>query len=137
MTENRVSEVQTSQRELERERRIFSFKASQLIWLLLGILEVMLILRFTLKLIAANPASPIAAFIYGFTALFLLPFVGLTAAPAVGGMVLEIGTVIAMAVYALVGWAIERVVWLIFYRPRGAVVSTTQTSSSDQHISPK
>jgi YggT family protein len=134
MTENKVSEVQTTQREPERERRIFSFKATQVIWLFLGILEVMLLLRFALKLIAANPDSPIAAFIYGFTGLFLLPFVGLTAAPAVGGMVLEIGTIIAMAVYALVGWAIERVVWLIFYRPRGPVVSTTQTSSSEDHI---
>lgn len=134
MTENRVSEVQTSQREPERERRIFSFKATQVIWLLLGILEVMLMLRFVLKLIAANPESPIAAFIYGFTGLFLLPFAGLTATPSAGGMVLEIGTIIAMAVYALVGWAIERVVWLIFYRPRGPVVSTTQTSSSEDHI---
>lgn len=133
MLENRVSEVQTTTKEPERERRIFSFKATQLIWLFLGILEVMLMLRFALKLMAANPDSPISVFIYGFTALFLWPFAGLTATPAVGGMVLEIGTVIAMAVYALVGWAVERVVWLIFYRPRGAVVSTTQTSSSDQH----
>jgi len=136
MTETKVSEVQTSTHEPERERRIFSFKATQLIWLFLGILEIMLMLRFALKLMAANPESPIAVFIYGFTALFLLPFAGLTAAPSVGGMVLEIGTIIAMAVYALIAWAIERVVWLIFYRPRGTVVSTTQTSSSDQHTNP-
>jgi hypothetical protein len=134
MTENRVSEVQTSTKEPERERRIFTFKASQLIWLILGILEVLFALRFALKFIAANPESPIAVFIYGFTGLFLLPFVGLTATPSVGAMVLEIGTLIAMAVYALLAYAVERVVWLIFYRPRGTVVSTTQTSSSDQHI---
>jgi hypothetical protein len=133
MTENRISEVQTTQKEPERERRIFTFKATQLIWLFLGILEVLLALRFALKLIAANPASPIAVFIYGFTGLFLLPFAGLTATPAVGGMVLEISTMIAMAVYALLAWAVERVVWLIFYRPQGPVVSTTQTSTSEEH----
>jgi hypothetical protein len=49
-------------------------------------------------------------------------------------MVLEISTMIAMAVYALLAWAVERVVWLIFYRPHGPVVSTTHTSTSDQHI---
>jgi hypothetical protein len=136
MTENKISEVQTTQKEPERERRIFTFKATQLIWLFLGILEVLLALRFALKLIAANPDSPIAVFIYGFTGLFLLPFAGLTATPAVGGMVLEISTMIAMAVYALLAWAVERVVWLIFYRPHGPVVSTTHTSTSDQHINP-
>jgi hypothetical protein len=136
MTENKISEVQTTQKEPERERRIFTFKATQLIWLFLGILEVLLALRFALKLIAANPDSPIAVFIYGFTGLFLLPFAGLTATPAVGGMVLEISTMIAMAIYALLAWAVERVVWLIFYRPHGPVVSTTHTSTSDQHINP-
>jgi len=134
MTEHRVSEVQTTQKEPEQERRIFTFKATQVIWLLLGILEIMLALRFALKLIAANPASPIAVFIYGFTGLFLFPFEGLTTTPALGGMVLEISTLIAIAIYALVAWAVERVVWLIFYRPREAVVSTTRTSSSEEHL---
>ncbi len=130
MPTNTESEVQTTQKEPERERRIFTFKATQLVWLLLGILEVLFALRFFLKLIAANPASPIAVFIYGFTGLFLLPFAGLTGAPAAGGMVLEFSTVIAMVVYGLIGWAIERIIWLIFYRPRGPV---TQTTTTDQH----
>ena len=125
-----VSEVQTTQKEPERERRIFTFKATQIIWLLLGILEALLVLRFGLKLIGANPASPIAVFIYGFTGLFLFPFTNLVGTPAVGSYVLEFSTVIAMMVYALIAWAIERIVWLIFYRPRGSV---TQTTTTDQH----
>ncbi|HEY5158576.1 MAG TPA: hypothetical protein VII93_11500 [Anaerolineales bacterium] len=130
MPTNTESEVQTTQKEPERERRIFTFKATQLVWLFLGILEALLALRFGLKLIGANPESPIAVFIYGFTSLFLFPFAGLTGTPAAGGMVLEIPTVIAMVVYALIGWAIERIIWLIFYRPRGPV---TQTTTTDQH----
>ena len=129
-TNTTVSEVQMTQREPERERRIFAFKATQVIWLLLGILETLLALRFVLKLIAANPASPIATFIYGVTGLFLLPFSGLTATPSAGGMVLELSTMIAMVVYALLAWGVERIVWLIFYRPRGPV---TQTTTTDQH----
>jgi uncharacterized protein YggT (Ycf19 family) len=130
MTTNTISEVQTTQREPERERRIFTFKATQLVWLFLGILEGLLALRFVLKLIAANPESPIAVFIYGITNLFLLPFTGLTATPSAGGMVLELSTMIAMVVYGLIAWAIERIVWVIFYRPRGPV---TQTTTTDQH----
>jgi hypothetical protein len=130
MISDKVSEVQTTQREPERERRIFSFKATQLVWLFLGILEALLALRFGLKLIGANPESPIAVFIYGFTNLFLFPFAGLTGAPSAGGMVLEFSTVIAMLVYGLIGWGIERVIWLIFYRPSGPI---TQTTTTDQH----
>jgi len=130
MTTNTNSEVTTTQREPERERRIFTFKATQLVWLFLGILEALLALRFVLKLIGANEASPIATFIYGFTNLFLLPFSGLTVTPSAGGFVLEVPTLIAMLVYGLIAWAIERIIWVIFYRPRGPV---TQTTTTDQH----
>jgi hypothetical protein len=130
MPTDTVSEVQTTQKEPERERRILTFKVTQLVWLFLGILEALLALRFGLKLIGANPASPFAVLIYGFTDLFLFPFAGLTGTPAAGGMVLEISTLIAMVVYALIGWAVERIIWVIFYRPRGAV---TQTTTTDQH----
>ncbi|MDP2966384.1 MAG: YggT family protein [Pelolinea sp.] len=133
MPTNTESEVQTTQKEPERERRIFTFKATQVVWLVLGILEALLALRFGLKLIGANPASPIAVFIYGFTNLFLFPFTGLTGTPTAGSMVLEISTVIAMVVYALIAWALERIIWVIFYRPRGPVVSVTQTKTTDQH----
>ena len=131
--ENRVSEVRTSQREPEREQRIFSFKATQLVWLLFGVLEALIALRIGLMLIGANPASPIVALIYGITAVFLLPFVGLIGSPTVGGMVLEISSMFAMLIYALIGWAVERTIWLIFYRPRGPVVAVTETSTSESH----
>jgi hypothetical protein len=127
--ENRVTEVRSVQDEPERGLRIFTFKATQLVWLFFGILETLIALRILLKLIAANPASPIAALIYRFTDLFLFPFAGLTATPAVGGMVLELSSFFAMLIYALIAWAIERTIWVIFYRPRGPVVEVTRTRS--------
>jgi len=133
--ENRVSEVRTSQREPEREQRIFSFKATQLVWLLFGVLEALIALRIGLKLIGANPESPIVALIYGLTFMFLFPFEGLVASPTVGGMVLEISSMFAMLIYALIAWVVERTVWLIFYRPRGPVVAVTETSTSESHSS--
>ena len=131
--ENRVSEVRTSQSEPGREQRIFTFKFTQLVWLLFGILEAMIALRIGLKLIGANPESPIVALIYGFTHLFLFPFEGMTATPSAGGMVLELSSFFAMVIYALIAWAVERIVWLIFYRPRGPVVAVTETSTSENH----
>ncbi len=135
--QNRVSAVRTSQNEPGREQRIFSFKATQLIWLFLGILEAFIALRFLLKLIGANPESPIVALIYGFTYLFLFPFEGMTATPSAGGMVLELSSLFAMGIYALIAWAVERIVWLVFYRPRGPVVAVTETSVSENHNPPQ
>jgi len=134
--ENRVSEVRTSQKEPEREQRIFTFKTTQLIWLLFGILLALIALRIGLMLIGANPASPIVALIYGFTGLFLFPFTGLINSPTSGNMVLELSSVFAMLIYGLVAWAIVKVVWLVFYRPRGPVVAVTETTTSEHHSTP-
>jgi len=125
-------ETRTSQQEAGREGRIATFKATQLIWLLLGILEVLLALRFVFKLIGVNAANAFASFLYGLTGVFVAPFASLTGAPAAGGMVFEFSTLIAMIVYALIAWGIERLVYVIFYRPRGPV-SVRQTTV-DQHI---
>jgi YggT family protein len=90
-------------------------------------------LRILLKLLAANPDNQVAAFIYSVTGVFLAPFAGLTGTPAAAGMVLELSSLLAVVVYALVAWVIERLVWLIFYRPRGPVEEVTQTTSSEHH----
>ena len=126
-----VREVRTTEREPERERRIFTFKATELIWLFLGVLEALLALRILLKLMAANPSSTFAAWLYSVTDIFLFPFVGLIGTPAVGNMVLELSSFIAMLVYGLAGWAVERLVWVVFYRPRGPSVGITQTTTRD------
>ena len=134
--DSRITQVTSSQREPEREQRIFTFKATQLIWLLFGILEAVIALRIGLKLIGANPDSSIVALIYGFTNLFLFPFAGLIDSPTAGNMVLELSSMFAMLIYGLVAWVVERTVWLIFYRPNGPVVGTTQTTTSQSHTTP-
>jgi hypothetical protein len=131
--DNRISEVRSIQREPEHEQRLMTFKATQLVWLFLGILETLIALRIFLKIIAANPNSLIVAMIYGFTNLFLFPFEGLTQSPSANGMVLEISSFVAMIFYALIAWAAERLIWVIFYRPRGPVEKVTQTRTSEDH----
>jgi len=131
--ENRVTQVTSSERVAGQGRRVFTFKATELIWLLFGILEAAIAIRIGLKLIGANESAPIVAMIYGFTQLFLLPFAGMIGSPAAGNFVLEISSIFAMLIYALIAWALERIVWLIFYRPRGPVVDVTETRTSEHH----
>ena len=78
------------------------------------VLEVAIAFRVALKLIAANPASPFANFIYRMTELFLAPFAGLTVSPTVEGAVLEIPALIGMAAFAVLYLLILRFMWVIF-----------------------
>jgi hypothetical protein len=128
-------EVSTTQSESGREQRAATFKATQLIWLLLGILEAMLALRFIFKLIGVNPANNFATLLYTVTGFFVAPFASLTGAPTTGRIVLEISTLIAMIVYLLIAWALERIVYVLFYRPRGPV-SVKQTTIAE-HTPPQ
>lgn len=124
-------EVRTEHIEPGQGRRVTTFKATQFIWLLLGLLEAGIALRVLFKLIAVNPANPFAALLYKLTDLFVAPFASLVGAPASSGMVLEISSIIAMIVYALIGWALERMVYLIFYRP-SEPADVKQTIVSDR-----
>jgi hypothetical protein len=107
-------------------RRLVVGRVAQLIWLAFGVLISLLGLRFLLKLIAANPANPFANLVYDFTDLFLWPFWGIAGTPSVEGMVLEIPVIIAILVFALAGWVIVRLVWLLFYMPSSRTVRTVE-----------
>ncbi len=113
-------------------RRMAVRRIANLIWLLFGVLEALIGLRVVLKLIAANPANPFANLVYSLTSLFLWPFQGLTVTPSAEGMVLEISSIIAMFVYALVGWILVRLVWLLFYQPTVRRVRTIE--SEHEHV---
>lgn len=106
------------------ERREAAFKLSQFIWLIFGGIIGLIGLRVILRLIAADPANPFANMVYNLTDLFLWPFFGLTGTPSAGGMVLEVPSIIAMFVYALLAWFIVTLVRLILYRSTSQVVET-------------
>jgi hypothetical protein len=97
-------------------RRQIVDRIVQFIWLMASILEALLGLRFVLKLIAANPASPFAQLIYNFTGLFMWPFANLTSSPRAGGMVLETPVLIAMLTYALLAWALVSLAGILLSR---------------------
>jgi len=123
-------EVRTTEHEPGREQRVATFKATQIIWLLLGLLEASIALRVVFKLIAVNAANPFAKLLYSVTNIFVAPFKSLVGNPTSGGNVLEITSIIAMLVYLLIAWGIERIVHVLLYRPRGPV-SIRQTTVAE------
>jgi hypothetical protein len=107
------------------ERRMRLFRMTRIVYSVLGLLEILLGLRFFLKLIAANPDSGFAWFIYGFTGLFVKPFTDLVSNWSTGGTIIEVTTLIAMAVYALIFWGIVRVIRIVADRPSARSVTRT------------
>jgi hypothetical protein len=87
-------------------------------------LEGMIVLRVILKLIAANPNNFFTFFVYQLTDFFLWPFLTITGTPSFQGHTLEVPAIIAMFVYALLGWIIVRLIWVIFYRSPTSQVTT-------------
>lgn len=110
-------------RDVAAERRQSTFQVNRIVWSILGLLEILLGMRFVLKLIAADANSGFGAFMYGITGPFIAPFEGLLGTPASGGMILEVTTLVAMAVYALLFWGIARVIEIVTDRPVARTVS--------------
>jgi hypothetical protein len=81
-------------------------------------LELLLGIRVLLHLVGANAENGFAAFINALSGLFVAPFASLLQNPAFGGIVLEVTTLIAMIMYAIVGWLVGRVIWLTLSRTR-------------------
>ncbi|MDR3576021.1 MAG: hypothetical protein P4L50_19320 [Anaerolineaceae bacterium] len=104
-------------RDVATERRMEIFQIYRILWSLLVFLEILLAFRFILRLIGANPGSGFAVLMYGITGLFVWPFFGLIATPTIGGSAIELTTLIAMAVYAMVFWGFAYVIRLIADRP--------------------
>ena len=91
------------------------YRGTQIVWYLVGILEVLLGFRFILKLLAANPAAGFTNFIYAITEPFAAPFLNVFSIPRVEGSILEWTTLLAMLVYFLIALAIVKL--LVMSKP--------------------
>ncbi|HET6924787.1 MAG TPA: hypothetical protein VFH39_03090 [Candidatus Saccharimonadales bacterium] len=91
--------------------------AQRIIWFLAGILLLLLVFRFVLALLGANPSNWFANFIYTTSHPFVAPFFGLFGYHLQYGVSrFEIYTLVAIAVYVVIAWGLDRLVTI--HRPR-------------------
>ena len=85
-----------------------------LIYFFFGALEILLAFRLVLKLAGASIASSFVGLIYGLTGVFILPFEGIFRRGFTQGIettsVLEPSTLVAIIVYAVLGWGIVKLI---------------------------
>jgi YGGT family protein len=86
------------------------------------VLEVMLGIRFLLKLIGADPNNAFAAFLYALTDIILFPFNTLVQNPSLHvNQAFEITTLIGMGIYALLFWLLRSFVRILVSEPHEPV----------------
>ena len=84
------------------------YRGTQVVWYIIGLLEVLLAFRFVLKLLGANAGAGFTSFIYGVTHPFVSPFLNVFRITSVEGSVFEWTTLLAMLVYWLVAIGLIR-----------------------------
>lgn len=90
-------------------------------WFLM-VLEAILLIRFLLRMFGADPANLFASFILDLTNILLVPFHGIVPDPSVHtNQAFEISTLIAMAVYFLVFYALKRFLRILISNPEEPV----------------
>ncbi len=88
---------------------------ARLINVVVGIVEVVLILRILLELFGANSVSRFVNWIYGVSAVLLGPFAGSFAPLSLGNRSeFDIAAVLAMVAYVFTGWFFIQLLSFIF-----------------------
>jgi len=90
-------------------RGLLGYSMAQIVYFIFGLIEALLALRFVLVLLGASTASTFVSFVYNLSAPLVAPFFGMFAtSPAFGASRIELETLIALIVYAIVSYLIAR-----------------------------
>jgi len=112
-------------------RRAKSNRLVQAVYLLFGLIEALLVIRFLLRALAANADAGFAQAVYAITGVLVAPFTGLFGTPQIAtGAALELSTLIALIVYGAVGWLLARAAWLMFGETRSSSVASSTTKQT-------
>ena len=109
VVENRVRVMPTPA-----EQQLASlYRAKRIVWFVISLIIALIVLRFVLLALGANPENGFATFVYGLSNLFVAPFLGLFGPePVVGDSYFEYASLIGVAVYLILGWIIGKILEL-------------------------
>lgn len=110
--ETETEKVTTTTTDARREST-GSQMAQNIVYYVFGTLELLLVFRLLFRLFGANE-SGLVSWVYGSTAPFIAPFLGIFPNAATEGVVntavFEPATLLAIIVYALIAWGIAKLI---------------------------
>lgn len=102
--------------------------ASRVIALVLTVLEVVLLIRFFLKLLGANADQALVSLVYAITEPLVAPFRGIFAQPA-GTPVVEIAALLAIVFFMLIAGLAVAIARAVTGKPGGPVAPDVNTTA--------
>ena len=122
--EEKTETVTTEERNINPGRKVTQRRDASgsqtieyIVYFLFGMLEILLVFRFLLKLSGASATSGFVDFIYGLSGAFTWPFEGIFRSLFGQGVettaVFEPSTLVAIAVYAVIAWGIVSLVAIL------------------------
>ena len=78
----------------------------QAIWLVVGVVDIGLGIRFLLKLLGGSSQAGFVRFMYDITQVLVAPFHGIFNTTVQGRSILEPESLVAIGIYSLIGWGV-------------------------------
>lgn len=75
---------------------------TQIVWFIVGAIEILLALRFVLKLLAANGSATFTNVIYSLTDILVAPFTAVFSVTYAAGTIFEWTTILAAIIYFVI-----------------------------------
>lgn len=110
-TEKPIVNPEHPQAAYQKKKTIF--RLYQIIWFIVGLIEVLLIFRILLKVLGANAGSGFVNLIYTLSDPFALPFAGIFGITVASASVFEWSTIVAGLVYLLIGFGLVQLMQLV------------------------
>ena len=109
-------ENESNEYPLDHKEPTWTFRSRDIIYYVLGIIEVLLLFRLIFRSLGANATNAVVSSLYGITYALILPFIGIFKAIMPSGTstyIIEPATIIAMIVYALIAYGIVKLVKVV------------------------
>ena len=93
-------------------------KVNRIINYMFVILIGLIFIRLILKGLGGNPGNAFVSFVYTLTEPFVMPFLTVFSIPVISTSIgiLELGSLVAIAFYILLNYAIVRLIWIVTSR---------------------
>jgi len=102
----------------------YNFRAAAVVGFIVGVVDIFIAARFLGKLLGASTQSAFVSFIYQVSAPLVAPFKGIFANVGTSSNSFETASLVAIAVYAVIGWGIVMLI-RIMTAPRGTKPATS------------
>ena len=108
-----VTTTSTSRTAVYREGGSTNYRAIQIIWWVVGLIDILIAIRFLLKMFGANTTAAFVRFMYDLTWPLVAPFHGIFNTAQEGRSIFEPESLVAIGIYALIGWGIVSLIRLM------------------------